>query len=71
MASLEESSAALETVEAPSSQISASSDGYGDKEPPIKKRAPLTVSEKVEKAEECRQKGNDMFKAGEFKKVHI
>ena len=38
-------------------------------EPPQKKRHPVTVSEKIQKAQEFRLKGNDLFKAGEPKKV--
>lgn len=36
---------------------------------PAKKRVPLTVAEKLESAEDCRQKGNAFFKNGEFKKA--
>jgi hypothetical protein len=76
MASLEENSSvekpeptearAVAPESAPGGADAAESAG---KEPPAKKRASLSVSEKVALGEESRQKGNTHFKAGEFKKV--
>ena len=37
--------------------------------PPAKKGGPLSVTEKLDKAKEYKEKGNDLFKAGDFKKV--
>jgi len=67
MASLDENSSVEKLQPTEASATSESAPG-GAEEPPAKKRA-LSVSEKVALGEESRQKGNNHFKAGEFKKV--
>lgn len=66
-ASATPSESAAASTPAPAS--APASESQGSAPPPPKKRVPLTVADKVGAAEACRQKGNALFKQGEFKKA--